>query len=100
MALPRKLKNMNLFNEGATYMGVAKSVTLPKLTRKMESWRGAGMNGPVKVDHGLGDDGLQLEWTLAGWDLPGYASWHRRTDGVASLLRVPLSATIPARSWP
>ena len=69
MALPKKLKHMNLFNDGNSYMGVAKSVTLPKLTRKMESWRGAGMNGPVKVDHGLGDDGLQLEWTLAGWDL-------------------------------
>lgn len=27
MAMPRKLKNMNLFNDGNTYQGVAKSVT-------------------------------------------------------------------------
>lgn len=29
MALPRKLKNINLFNDGNSYLGVAKSVTLP-----------------------------------------------------------------------
>ena len=50
MALPRKLKHMNLINEGASYMGVASSVTLPKLTRKLEAWRGAGMDGAAKVD--------------------------------------------------
>lgn len=69
MALPRKLKHMNLFNEGESYMGVASSVTLPKLTRKLEAWRGAGMDGPAKVDLGMGDDGIQLEWTLGGLDL-------------------------------
>lgn len=68
MALPRKLKHMNLFNEGHSYMGVASSVTLPKLTRKLEAWRGAGMDGIAKVDLGLGDDGLQLEWMLGGID--------------------------------
>lgn len=69
MALPRKLKHMNLFNEGESYMGAASSVTLPKLTRKLEDWRGAGMDGPAKVDLGMGDDGIQLEWTLGGLDL-------------------------------
>lgn len=69
MAMPRKLKNMNLFNDGQSYMGVCKSVTLPNLTRKMEAWRGAGMDGAVKADLGMGDDGIQLEWTLGGWDL-------------------------------
>lgn len=69
MALPRKLKNMNLFNDGNSYLGVAKTVTLPVLGRKMEAYRGGGMNGPVKVDHGLSDDGIQLEWTLGGLDL-------------------------------
>lgn len=68
MALPKKLKNMNLFNDGNSYLGVVASITLPPLARKMESWRGAGMNGSVKVDHGLGDDGIQLEWTLGGLD--------------------------------
>lgn len=69
MAMPRKLKHFNLFNEGNSYMGVAKSITLPKMTRKLEAWRGAGMDGPVKVDLGHGDDGIPLEWTLGGWDL-------------------------------
>lgn len=69
MALPRKLKNMNTFNDGTSYLGLSKSVTLPVLGRKMESYRGGGMNGPVKIDHGLSDDGIQLEWTLGGLDL-------------------------------
>lgn len=69
MAMPRKLKNMNLFNDGTSYLGVCKSVTLPAMGRKMESYRGGGMNGPVKTDLGFSDDGLQLEWTLGGMDL-------------------------------
>ncbi len=69
MAMPRKLKNLNLFNDGNNYLGVCKAVTLPVLARKMESYRGGGMNGPVKSDLGFSDDGLQLEWTLGGLDL-------------------------------
>lgn len=69
MALPKKLKNMNLFNDGVSYTGQSKSVTLPKLARKLESFRGGGMDGPVKVDLGHSDDGIQFEWTLGGWDL-------------------------------
>jgi P2 family phage contractile tail tube protein len=69
MALPRKLKNMNLFNDGSSYLAVAKSVTLPALGRKMESYRGGGMNGPVKADLGFSDDGIQLEWKTGGLDL-------------------------------
>ncbi|MBA1289169.1 phage major tail tube protein [Pseudomonas japonica] len=69
MALPRKLKHMNLFNDGHSYVGVCASVTLPKLGRKLEAWRGGGMEGPVKVDLGHSDDGIQVEWTLGGLDL-------------------------------
>ncbi|WP_296250328.1 phage major tail tube protein [Pseudomonas sp. UBA4194] len=69
MALPKKLKNMVLFNDGNSYVGQSKSVTLPKLGRKLESFRGGGMDGPVKVDLGHSDDGIQMEWTLGGWDL-------------------------------
>jgi len=68
MALPRKLKNMNTFHDGVSYMGVSKSVTLPVLARKMEAYRGGGMNGPVKADLGFSDDGLQLEWKIGGID--------------------------------
>ncbi|HCH0552157.1 phage major tail tube protein [Pseudomonas aeruginosa] len=69
MAMPRKLKNMNLFNDGGSYQGVVKSCTLPSLARKMEAFRGGGMNGPVKADLGFDDDGIQFEWTLGGLDL-------------------------------
>jgi len=69
MALPKKLKHQNLFNDGESFVGQCGSVTLPKLARKMEAWRGAGMDGPVKVDMGHSDDGLQIEWTIGGWGL-------------------------------
>lgn len=62
--LPSVLKNFNLFNEGASYMGVAEEVKLPKLKRKMDDFRGGGMNGPVKID--LGQEGLEMEFTGAG----------------------------------
>lgn len=69
MGLPNKLKNLNLFNEGNSYLGQVKSVTLPKLARKTEDYRGGGMNGGVKVDMGMSDDGLVLESTFGGLDL-------------------------------
>ncbi|MDY4299379.1 phage major tail tube protein [Pseudomonas salmasensis] len=69
MAMPRKLKNLNLFNDGNSYLGVAKSVTLPALGRKMEAYRGGGMNGPVKADLGMSDEGIQFEWKTGGLDL-------------------------------
>ncbi|WDM87557.1 phage major tail tube protein [Pseudomonas asiatica] len=68
MAMPRKLKNMNTFHDGTSYMGITKSMTLPVLGRKMEAWRGGGMNGPVKADLGFSDDGLQAEWKIGGID--------------------------------
>jgi len=69
MALPRKLKNLNFFNDGNSYLGLAMSITLPPLGRKMEGYRGGGMHGPVKVDLGFSDDGIQLEWKTGGLDL-------------------------------
>lgn len=83
MALPKKLKHLNLFNDGNSYLGVAKSVTLPKLGRKMEAYRGGGMDGPAKVDLGHSDDGMQMEWTLGGWDLLALRQFGTtKADGV------------------
>lgn len=83
MALPRKLKNMNTFNEGTSLVGEIKSVTLPKLTRKMEDYRGGGMNGPLKMDMGLGDDGLVLESTYGGLELLSLRQFGlEKVDGV------------------
>lgn len=63
--LPRKLKNMNLFQDGASFLGQVATVTLPTLTRKTEEYRGGGMNAPVDVDMGM--EKLALEWGGGGW---------------------------------
>ncbi len=83
MALPKKLKHQNLFNEGESFVGQCGTVTLPTLARKMEAWRGGGMDGPVKVDMGHSDDGIQLEWTIGGWGLSVLRQFGAvRADGV------------------
>lgn len=66
MALPRELKNFNLFADGNSLMGVAESVKLPKIAYKTEDYRGAGMPGVVELRKGL--EKLELEWTLSGFD--------------------------------
>ncbi|EPJ56342.1 MAG: phage major tail tube protein [Osedax symbiont Rs2] len=62
--LPRKLKFLNLFNAGLSYLGQVSEVTLPTLTRKMEDWQGGGMNAPIKTDQGM--EALTLEWVCGG----------------------------------
>lgn len=64
MGLPRKLKNMMLFNAGAAYLGETASFTMPKLGRKFEEYRGGGMDGPVKID--MGSEPLEAEWSCGG----------------------------------
>lgn len=64
MALPRKLKNMNLFNDGVSYMGQVTEVALPKLSRKMEEFRAGGMNAPMETDHGM--EKLEMQWKCGG----------------------------------
>ena len=65
MAMPRKLKNLNLFNDGDTYIGQVGEVTPPKLARKLESWRGGGMDGGIKAD--LGQEDLEMEVSCGGF---------------------------------
>lgn len=62
--LPAKLKNFMLFNDADSYLGQIGEVTLPKLARKMESWRGGGMLGEVDID--MGQEKIELEWTAGG----------------------------------
>lgn len=64
MALPRKLKNLNLFGDGESYLGQVVEVKLPTLTRSMEDYRGGGMSGPVKIDNG--QDAIELESKFGG----------------------------------
>lgn len=65
MALPAKLKLFNIFNDGHSYLGQGTELTLPKLSRKMEEYRGGGMSGPVDID--LGMEKLELEHTYGGF---------------------------------
>lgn len=65
MALPRKLKHLNAFNDGASYLGEVVSFTRPKQARKMEEYRSGGMNGPVKIDNGV--EAVEAEMTLGGY---------------------------------
>ncbi|QCX49859.1 phage major tail tube protein [Ralstonia pseudosolanacearum] len=64
MALPRTLKHFNVFADGESHAGECEEVTLPKLARKLEEYRGGGMNGPVEID--LGNEKLELETTFGG----------------------------------
>lgn len=63
MGFPRKLKQMALFVDGR-WVDEAAAVTLPKLNRKLEEYRGGGMNRPVKTD--MGGEALEAEFTCAG----------------------------------
>ncbi|MDL4385841.1 phage major tail tube protein [Citrobacter braakii] len=85
MALPRKLKNMNLFFDGDNWQGLAEEITLPKITRKMEAYRGGGMNGAAQIDMGLDDGALDMEVTLGGMEAQIYKQW-----GVAEIDKVQL----------
>ena len=81
MALPRKLKNFNLFVNGTSYVGEVTEVTLPKLTRSTEDYRAGGMPGPVKVDTGI--EALELQWKVAGYLAELITQWGISTvDGV------------------
>lgn len=81
MALPRKLKNFAVFQDGVSYVGETPEVTLPKLTRKTEDYRAGGMNGPIKEDQGI--EALELEWTAAGYLVEAVKAWGaQRHDAV------------------
>ena len=80
MALPKKLKYLNLFNDGNSYLGLVSSLTLPKLTRKLQNYRGGGMSGSVAVDFGLDDDALTLEWSIGGLDELVLQQWGSTSD--------------------
>ncbi len=81
MALPKKLKNFALFNDGNSYLGEVPEVTLPKLTRKTDDYRAGGMGGSIKLDFGM--EGLEAEWTAAGYLRDMLAQWGvLKHDGV------------------
>ncbi len=83
MALPRKLKHLNLFNDGNNWQGIVESLTLPKFTRKFEKYRGGGMPGAVDVDMGLDDGALDTEFSIGGTELLLFKQMGKATvDGI------------------
>ena len=77
MALPRKLKHLNLFNDGNNWQGIVESLTLPKFTRKYEKYRGGGMPGAVDVDLGLDDSALDTEFSIGGTECCCLNRWAK-----------------------
>lgn len=61
---PAKLKNFNVFGNGESWLGQVGEITPPKLTRKVEQWRGGSMLGEVDIDLGL--EKLELELKIGG----------------------------------
>lgn len=63
MALPRILKDFNVFYNGASFIGQCMEFTRPKLSLKMEDYSAAGI-GPIKVF--LGHEPLECEHNYGG----------------------------------
>lgn len=64
MALPRKLKDFNLFGDGNNWQGQVPELTLPELTRQVEEYRGGGMDGTLEID--MGQEAMEFEWQVGG----------------------------------
>jgi P2 family phage contractile tail tube protein len=67
MGLPRKLINLNVYVEGAGYLGRIGEFEQPKLAIATDDWRGGGMLGPVKQDMGL--EALEATLTFGGHEV-------------------------------
>lgn len=81
MGMPRTLKDMMMFNEDAAYQGDAKTVTLPTLSRKMESYRGAGMSGELSMDMGM--EAMEAKFVCGGFMRQVLRQWGTPTvDGI------------------
>lgn len=64
MGLPRKLKNLSASIMGGSYLGKVAAFTQPKLALATDDWRGGGMIGPVKIEHGL--EAMEAEIEIGG----------------------------------
>ena len=83
MALPRKLKHLNLFLDGENWIGVAEEYTPAKLAMKLEAYRGGGMPGAAHINMGLDDGALDTEFTFGGYEAALFKKQHQaKIDGV------------------
>ncbi|END3618149.1 phage major tail tube protein, partial [Salmonella enterica subsp. enterica] len=70
MSVPHKIQFFTCFIDGENEIGKVTSLTLPKVTRKTENYRGGGMMGSVAVDLGLDDGALDATAVFGGF-MPG-----------------------------
>lgn len=64
MGIPSKLKNLNAYGNGQSFLGVIGEFEEPKLALILEDWRGGGMLGPVEIDMGV--EKLRATLTMGG----------------------------------
>lgn len=80
MALPRKLKFLNLFVDGTNYVGQITELTQPKLALKLEEYRAGGMIAPVDINLGL--EKLEVEFKMGGYMVELIKQFGSSIDGV------------------
>ncbi|WP_421021521.1 phage major tail tube protein, partial [Klebsiella pneumoniae] len=69
--LPAVLKNYNVFVDGDSYAGTAKTIELPEIVKKTEEYRGAGMIGDIDLD--MGFEKMESTITYTGVDSRHFA---------------------------
>ena len=62
--IPQVLRNMALFSDGVSFAGDVPTLTLPKLTQKVEDYQGGGMAAPIEFAVGL--EKLEAAFTTNG----------------------------------
>lgn len=79
MAIPRVLKNFNLFVDGRGYAGLVSELELPELSIQEEEYRGGGMDVPVKLD--MGQEAMEATFKLADPDENALRLWGLADGG-------------------
>lgn len=88
MAVPKHLRFFTLFVDGENEVGKVTSVTLPKLTRKTDSYRGGGMMGAVSIDLGTDDSALDASFVMGAQFVSCSLSMAARLTARCCVLRV------------
>ncbi|SEM52921.1 phage major tail tube protein [Halomonas caseinilytica] len=85
MALPKILKDFNLFGDGNNWQGQINTISLPDMARRMTEYEGGGMDGPVEVD--MGHQLMEMTWTPGGLLVDGLFDTFGSPIHDAALLR-------------
>lgn len=59
---PEVLKNLNMFLDGRGKAGRIEEFVTPKITHKVEEFRGGGMNAPIELEMGM--EKLEASFTI------------------------------------